>query len=109
MPDGILGTAYVALGKGDNGPLLALLGRDFEWVEPELPGYPLSGAHRGPDAIREMLSRLSGLLEDFALEAHEVAEAGERETVTGVIRGKPRGADEAWELPFAHVWEVADD
>jgi hypothetical protein len=38
-----------------------------------------------------------------------VAEAGERETVTGVIRGRPGGADEDWELPFAHVWEVGED
>ena len=109
MPDGILGTAYQALGTGDSRPLLALLDSRFEWVEPELPGYPLSGVHRGPDGVAGLLGQLESLLDGFALEAHEVAEAGERETVTGVIRGRPRGADEDWELPFAHVWEVAED
>lgn len=109
MPDGILGTAYEALGRGDSGPLLALLDSRFEWVEPELAGYPLSGAHRGPEGARTVLTGLEALFSDFVLDAHEVAEAGERETVTGVIRGRPGGGDEAWELPFAHVWEVADD
>ena len=106
MPDGILGTAYEALGRGDSGPLLALLDARFEWVEPELPGYPLAGVHRGPDGVRGLLEQLATLFADFALEAHEVAEAGERETVAGVMRGRPSGADEEWELPFAHVWEV---
>jgi ketosteroid isomerase-like protein len=109
MPDGILGTAYEALGRGDSGPLLALLDSRFEWIEPELGGYPLSGVHRGPEGARAVLTGLEALFSDFALDAHEVAEAGERETVTGVIRGRPGGGDEAWELPFAHVWEVAED
>jgi ketosteroid isomerase-like protein len=109
MPDGILGTAYEALARGDNGPLLALLDSRFEWVEPALPGYPLSGTHRGPDAVEAVLDQLATLLDGFVLEAYEVAEAGERETVTGVMRGRPGGADEDWELPFAHVWEVSDD
>ena len=109
MPDGILGTAYVALGRGDNDSLLALIGPDFEWVEPDLPGYPLSGVHRGRDGVAQLLDRLPALLDGFVLEAHEVAEAGERETVTGVMRGRPGGSEEEWELPFAHVWEVDDD
>jgi ketosteroid isomerase-like protein len=109
MPDGILGTAYQALGTGDNRPLLGLLDNGFEWVEPELPGYPLAGVHRGPGGVDAVLRRLSELFDGLVVEAHEVAEAGERETVTGVIRGRPGGADEEWELPFAHVWEVSED
>src|SRR4051794_8892676 len=107
MPDGILGTAYEALGRGDSGPLLALLDSSFEWVEPELEGYPLSGVHRGRGGVGEVLNGLDGLFSDLEIEAHEVAEAGARETVTGVIRGHPGGAEDAWEMPFAHVWEVA--
>src|SRR4051794_3359034 len=110
MPGGVLGTAYEALGRGDSGPLLELIDADFEWVEPELAGSPLAGTHQGPDGVDAVLTRLATLLDDLVIEAHEVAEAGERETVTGVMRGRPSGADEDWELPFAHVWEVdADD
>src|SRR4051794_5738306 len=109
MPGGILGTAYEALGRGDSGPLLELIEADFEWVEPDLPGYPLAGDHRGPDGVRAILTRLGVLLDGLVIEAHEVAEAGERETVSGVMRGRPSGAEEDWELPFAHVWELDDD
>jgi ketosteroid isomerase-like protein len=106
VPAGVLGTAYEALGRGDNGPLLALIEADFEWVEPELAGYPLAGVHQGPDGVGAVLTRLATLLDGLVIEAHEVAEAGERETVTGVMRGRPSGAEEEWELPFAHVWEL---
>jgi ketosteroid isomerase-like protein len=109
MPSGILGTAYEALGRGDSGPLLALIDADFEWVEPDLPGYPLAGVHQGPDGVGAVLTRLATLLDGLVIEGHEVAEAGERETVTGVMRGRPAGAEEDWELPFAHVWELDGD
>jgi ketosteroid isomerase-like protein len=109
MPGGNLGTAYEALRRGDKDPLLALLQPGFEWVEPELSGYPLAGVHRGPDGVESVLGRLEALLEGFEVQAHEVAEAGERETVTGVMRGRPSGSDQDWELPFAHVWELNDD
>jgi ketosteroid isomerase-like protein len=108
VPGGNLGTAYEALRRGDNGPLLGLLASGFEWVEPELAGYPLAGVHRGPDGVASVFARLEALLDGFELEAHEVAEAGERETVTGVMRGRPSGSDQDWELPFAHVWELND-
>src|SRR4051794_31986572 len=104
MPGGNLGTAYEALLRGDSGPLLALLESGFEWVEPELAGYPLAGVHRGPDGVADVLRRLEELFDGFVLEAHEVAEAGERETVTGVMRGRPSGAGGGGGLPVAPGW-----
>lgn len=110
MPDWSLGTAYEALGRGDSSPLLALLPEDFEWVEPELAGYPLSGVHRGALEVRtRVLEGLERLLEGLRVEGEEMVEAGSRVVVTGVIRGRPAGADEEWELPFSHVWELAGD
>jgi ketosteroid isomerase-like protein len=94
--------------KEDSGPLLDLLGDGFEWVEPELAGYPLSGVHRGRDGVASALERLAGLFEDLVIEWAELADAGSRVTVTGVLRGRPRGAEAALELPFAHVWEISD-
>ena len=105
MAGGTLGTAYEALGKGDSGPLLAMLGRDFEWVEPELAGYPLSGVHRGAHGVEHgVLRPLAALFDDFGVEVDDVADAGDRVVVTGTLRGRPAGADAEWELPFAHVW-----
>jgi ketosteroid isomerase-like protein len=107
LPDWTLGTAYEALGRGDSSPLLALLSEEFEWIEPELPGYPLSGTHRGALEIRtHVLEPMDGLLDGFVIEGEEMVEAGSRVVVTGVIRGRPAGGDEEWELPFSHVWEL---
>jgi ketosteroid isomerase-like protein len=107
LPDWTLGTAYEALGRGDSSPLLALLPEDFEWVEPELPGYPLSGTHRGAVEVRtRVLEALERLLQGLTIEGEEMIEAGSRVVVTGVMRGRPAGGDEEWELPFSHVWEL---
>ena len=110
MPDWTLGTAYEALGRGDSSPLLALLDEEFEWIEPDLPGYPLSGTHRGALEVRtRVLETMERLLEGLTVEGEEMVEAGSRVVVTGVIRGRPAGADEEWELPFSHVWEIGRD
>jgi ketosteroid isomerase-like protein len=110
LPGDTFVTAYAALAEGDRRPLLAMLGRDFEWVEPDLPGYPLSGVHRGPDGVEHgVLDRLAALFDDFVIEAVEVIDAGDRAVVTGVMRGRPSGADTEWELPFAHVWNIDGD
>ena len=110
MPEGILATAYEALGRGERDPLLALLGPDFEWIEPELDGYPLAGVHRGPEGVTQgVLYPLFELFDRLTLTVTEVIEGDDRSVVTGTMRGRPSGADSDWELPFAHVWEVDDD
>jgi ketosteroid isomerase-like protein len=107
VPDGILRGGYEALERGDAGPLLDLLADDFEWVEPELPGYPLSGVHRGAEGLATgVLAPLAELLEGLTFSLDEVLVAGHREVVTGVMRGNPAGSAVEWELPFAHVWDV---
>ena len=109
MPDGILAGGYEALERGDAGPLLGLLAPDFEWVEPELPGYPVSGVHRGPDGFATgVLAVLAELFDGLTFAVEGVIVAGGREVVTGVMRGRVAGAAAEWEMPFAHVWEVAD-
>jgi uncharacterized protein len=106
VPGGILRSGYEALGRGDAAALLDLLPPDFEWVEPELAGYPLGGVHRGPEGFATgVLAPLAELLDGLTFELTEVVEAGDREVVTGVMRGTPASGDE-WELPFAHVWEI---
>jgi ketosteroid isomerase-like protein len=107
VPEGILRSAYEALGRGDAAPLLDLLPDGFEWVEPSLPGYPLGGVHRGAEGFATgVLAPLAELLEGLTFELGEVVVADGREVVTGVMRGSPAGADAEWELPFAHVWEI---
>jgi len=110
VPEGILRGGYEALERGDAAPLLDLLADDFEWTEPDAPGYPLAGVHRGAEGMANgVLSPLASLLDGltFSLEAVVVGEG--REVVTGVMRGTPAGLDDEWELPFAHVYSVSAD
>jgi hypothetical protein len=110
VPEGILATAYEALGRGERDPLLALLGPDFEWIEPELDGYPLAGVHRGPEGVTQgVLFPLFDLFDRLTVTVTDVIEGDDRSVVTGTMRGRPSGADSDWELPFAHVWEVNED
>ena len=109
MPEGILRSGYDALVRGDAAPLLALLPAEFEWTEPEQPGYPIGGVHRGAEGFATgVLAPLAELLEGLTIEVREVTATSDREVVTGVMRGRPAGSPAEWELPFAHVWEVSD-
>ena len=110
MPEGILRSRYEALAHGDAGPLLAMLSPQFEWIEPELDGYPLSGVHRGGAGLATgVLAPLAELLDGLRFELRDVVVAGDREVVTGVMRGNPAGSAVEWELPFAHVWELSGE
>jgi ketosteroid isomerase-like protein len=108
VPDGILRGGYEALERGDAAPLLDLLADEFEWTEPDLPGYPLAGVHRGAEGLATgVLAPLAELLDGLTFSLDEVVVAGGREVVTGVMRGRPAGSSSEWELPFAHVYRVS--
>lgn len=112
MPDGVLRSGYEALERGDAAPLLDLLAPSFEWAEPELPGYPLAGVHRGAEGLATgVLAPLAELLDGltFSISSVIVAGSGSEEVVTGVMRGRPAASTAEWELPFAHVWELGSD
>jgi ketosteroid isomerase-like protein len=109
VPEGILRSGYDALVRGDAAPLLALLPAEFEWTEPEQPGYPIGGVHRGAEGFATgVLAPLAELLEGLTIEVSHVTATRDREVVTGVMRGRPAGSPVEWELPFAHVWEISD-
>jgi ketosteroid isomerase-like protein len=112
VADGVLLSGYEALERGDVGPLLALLADDFQWEEPELPGYPLAGIHRGAEGLANgVLAPLAELLDGLTISVKSVMVDSvlRVEVVTGVMRGRPAGAAAEWDLPFAHVWELGSD
>src|SRR3954466_10556067 len=85
-----------------------MLPPEFEWTEPEIAGYPLSGVHRGATGMAKgFLAPLAELLDGLTFELDEVVAAWDREVVTGLMRGRPAGSPIEWELPFAHVWELS--
>jgi ketosteroid isomerase-like protein len=110
VPEGILRGGYEALERGDAAPLLDLLADDFEWSEPDLPGYPLAGVHRGAAGMATgVLTPLAELLEGLTFSLSDVVVGDGCEVVTGVMRGTPPGVSGEWELPFAHVYSLSGD
>ena len=108
MAAAAIGTAYKALATGDPGPLLELIDEQFEWVEPDLPGYPLGGIHRGAAGVEDgVLAPLGELLEGLTWAVDDEIAAGDRVVITGTMSGRPVGVrDTNWELRFAHIWEL---
>jgi ketosteroid isomerase-like protein len=112
VADGVLLSGYEALELGDVAPLLALLADDFEWEEPEMPGYPLGGIHHGAEGLATgVLAPLAEMLDGLTISVKSVMVDSvlRTEVVTGVMRGRPAGAAADWDLPFAHVWELGSD
>jgi ketosteroid isomerase-like protein len=112
VADGVLLSGYEALERGDVAPLLALLADDFEWEEPEAPGYPLGGVHHGAEGLATgVLAPLAEMLDGLTISVKSVMVDSvlRTEVVTGVMRGRPAGAAAELDLPFAHVWEIGSD
>ena len=83
------------------------LAPEFEWVEPEIPGHPLAGVHRGPEAIGTgMVAPLRELCAELAVEPEQFIDGGAQVVVTGAVRGRWRDNETEWRAPFAHVWEL---
>ena len=47
----LVGSIYDALARGDIDGALAALDPDVEWVEPDTPGLPFAGVHRGREGV----------------------------------------------------------
>src|SRR3954453_22142403 len=110
VPEGILRGGYEALERGDARPLLDLLADDFEWTEPDMPGYPLAGVHRGAEGMATgVLGPMASLLDGLTFSISDVVVGEDSEVVTGVMRGTPAGASSEWELPFAHFYLLSAD
>ena len=88
----------------DAGPLLGMLPPSFEWTEPELPGYPLSGVHRGASGLAQgLLAPLAELLDGLTFELREVVAEGDREVVLGA-----QSYLETWYAGFGFVRDGDD-
>ena len=99
--------AYESLAAGDFERALSAFHPDVEWLEPDVPDNPVAGLHHGHDELGALLRRADSLCEEFAVEADDFIDAGDRVVVTGRLTG--RLDDEELTAPFAHVWEMSGD
>jgi ketosteroid isomerase-like protein len=91
--------AYDALGRGEPGPLVALLHADIEWIEPDgAPGVGAmtrgSGVYRGrDDVLNRMFGRLPSIWNDFGVHPTRTPHCSIRPAVVlGEVRASVPGA-----------------
>jgi ketosteroid isomerase-like protein len=101
----VVGSIYAALARGDLDAAVAALDPDVEWVEPNTPGLPFAGVHRGRQGVVSgVFATVPKTWDDFNVEAEELLGAGEAVVAIGRFRG--RVGDRQLDAPFAHVWRV---
>lgn len=101
---------YEAFAGGDPRAVLGLLHPDIEWIaysgNDRLPG---GGTFHGiQDVTTSVFGRMAHTWESFAFRPHAFVGAGEHVVVTGRMWGRTRGTGAEVDVPFAHVWTIAD-
>ena len=100
---------YEAFGRGDIPTILAAMGPNIEWVEPQAPGYPAGGVHRGPQAVANaVFGIIPTNYEEFAIVPQEFIDAGDRVIVVGEFQGKGKASGTPFRAPFVHISTFRD-
>ena len=94
--------------RGDLERVLAAFDPEIEWIEPDgyFPGA--GGAHRGVEAVKNVLSIYPEVWEEFSIEVDEVIDAGDVVVVTGRQRGRARETGRSFTARVANIWNVED-
>ena len=101
--------AYQAFGRGEIPTVLALMDPNIEWDEPQAPGYPDGGVHRGPQAVAdEVFGTIPMYYEELAVVPQEFVDAGDRVFVLGEFRGKGKARGTPFVAPFVHIVTFRD-
>jgi uncharacterized protein len=99
---------YQAFAEGDAEGMKAAWTDDIRWEGPNAEELPGGGTHEGPDAVLQMLGKISDAYESFEVEPDEWLESGETVVVLGHSNGKPKDGDREIKVPFVHVWRFQD-
>jgi len=99
---------YAAFGKGDVAAILAMLGPDVEWREPENPFNPAAGTRRGHAGFLEWL-RIGHESEDIlTLEPRQFLADDTGVAVVGFSRCRAKSTGRTYESDFVHVVTFRD-
>ena len=105
----IVEAVYAALADGDLPIVLARLGDSVAWHE--APGMPYEGPapYRGAQDVAEhVLARITADIDQLALTNREVIGLGATVACLGTYTGTARRSGRRLDLPYLHVWTVAD-
>jgi len=97
---------YAAIHSRNPDELRGALSHDFEL---DLPAaLPWGGIRHGADGIETVHEIFLDHVEGSWADVDEFLDAGQRIVVLGRARGRARGSGNEFEVPFAHVWGMAD-
>jgi uncharacterized protein len=95
---------YEAFGRGDIPTVLAAMDPNMEWDEPQAPGYPASGLHRGPQAVASgVFGTIPTYYQEFAALPKEFVDVGDRVFVIGEYQGKGKARGTPFVARFVHI------
>jgi hypothetical protein len=100
--------SYDAFERHDIDGVLADMHPDIEWHQAQ--GLPHGGLYRGVDEVkRNIFDPLHGAWwEEFSAPPDEFLDAGDQVVVIGRYRGTAKGTGKTLDVPFVHVWTVAN-
>ena len=100
---------YAALADGDLTAVLARLGDSVIWHE--APGMPYEGPapYRGAhDVAEHVLGPITADIDQLTLTNREVIGLGATVACLGAYAGTARRSGRRLDLPYLHVWTIAD-
>jgi ketosteroid isomerase-like protein len=105
-PTELVRSLYEAINRRDYDAGFALLGEEFEWLEPD-HGL-LGGPHRGLVEVREAIEAQLEVFDEFEIEPEEFHEHGDHVAVP--VRQRARGSVSGVEVEIriGHLWTVKD-
>jgi uncharacterized protein len=100
---------YDAFARGDIPTVVGAMDPKIEWIEPEAPGFPFGGVHRGPqEVIDKVFALLQTYYQEIAFIPQEFVEAGDRVIVLGESRGKAKASGTSFQVAFVHALTFRD-
>ena len=106
-PTETVSEVYASFARGDVPAVLALLDPDVSWVTPTT--LPWSrGRYSGRDEVAKYFNSFAEVLDEAAVEPHELLACGERVVALGEERARVRTSGERFAVPFAHVIRVRE-
>ena len=102
----LLEKAYNSFNEGDIEGLVSTMADEVDWVLPEIPNVPFSGARRGRDSVAAFFETVAEYQEPKSFDVHGMIAQGDRVVAHGhyVWHVKSTGRD--FEADFVHIWTV---
>ncbi len=100
--------SYAAFARHDTAAVLADLDPEIEWIQAQ--GLPHGGTYHGIDEVRhnifDPLDR--DWWDGFTADPDEFIDAGDQVVVLGRYRALAKQSRRRLDVPYVHVWTIAD-